>query len=67
MSTTLSAENQAAQIWRRIPAARNRAITARLKALRTPTTDRLTRAEELEAGLSRMEAAYYENLAQVAA
>lgn len=67
MATILQAEHEAARIWRRLPAARNRAINARLKALRAPTEDRLTAAEELEAGLARMESSYYENLAQVAA
>lgn len=68
MNTSLAtAEAEAARIWRRLPAARNRAITARLWALHKPTEDRLTAAQELEAGLARMEAAYYENLAQVAA
>jgi hypothetical protein len=66
MRTTLVAEHEAAKLWRRLPAARNRAITARLKALRTPTEDRLTAATELEAGVVRMETAYYANLAQVA-
>jgi hypothetical protein len=66
MNTTLAPEAEAAKLWRRLPAARNRAITARLKALRTPTEDRLTAASELEAGLVRMETAYYTNLAQVA-
>lgn len=68
MSTTLATpEAEAARIWRRLPAARNRAITARLRALTKPTEDRVTRAQELEAGLVRMEATYFDRLAEVAA
>lgn len=66
MNISILAERDAARIWRRLPAARNRAITARLKAFRTPTADRLTTASELEAGLARMEHDYYATLAQVA-
>ena len=65
--STLQPEVEAARIWRRLPAARNRAISARLKALHNPTEDRLECAAELEAGLARMESTYFDHLAQVAA
>ena len=41
---------------RRIEAARRRATDARHRANRRPTPENLTRAQELEAGVTRMEA-----------
>ena len=60
------AERTAARIWRRLPAARNRVIRARAKVERARTLENMASAAELAAGCARMEAAYYDHLAQVA-
>ena len=62
---TLSAEYEAGRLWRRLPAAERRANMARTKADRTGNKEHIIAALELEAGLRRMEAAYYENLALI--
>jgi hypothetical protein len=49
------AQEEARRIARRIPGARRRAETARRIATSRPTPDNIVRAEELEAGLARME------------
>lgn len=54
--SSLIAQLDAAQIARRIPAARRRAAMARRIATRRQTPENEARAEELEEGLSRMEA-----------
>lgn len=53
---SLLAQLDAAQIARRLPAARRRAATARRIADRRQTPENDARAEELEDGLARMEA-----------
>jgi hypothetical protein len=62
----LAAEREAGRLWRRLPAAERRANLARTRADRTGLTEHVVAAYELEIGLHRMEAAYYETLAQVA-
>lgn len=65
--THTNAERQAAQLWRRLPAARNRVIAARARATRKRTIGNMTAAAELATGYARMEAGYYQALAEVAA
>lgn len=68
MSTTLATpEAQAARMWRRLPAARRRVIAARARVARKRTLENMTAAAELAAGYARMEAAYFNTLAKVAA
>ena len=62
----LEAERTAARIWRRLPAARRRVIAARDRVAKHRTLENMTAAAELAAGYARMEAAYYDRLAQVA-
>jgi hypothetical protein len=65
-SIIANAEVEAGRLWRRLPAAERRANQARARADRTGLTEHVVAAYELEIGLHRMEAAYYETLAQVA-
>lgn len=68
MSTTVATpEAEAARIWRRLPAARNRVIAARARVARNRTLENMTAAAELAAGYARMEAAYFGKLAEVVA
>lgn len=65
--TEQEAEMVAGQIWRRLPAARRRVIHARARAAKKRTLENMAAAAELAAGYARMEAGYYDALAQVAA
>ena len=58
-------ETEAGRLYRRLPAAKNRADQARLRAGRTGNPQHLLAADELEAGYSRMVANYFNTLAQV--
>jgi hypothetical protein len=62
-----TAEQVAGKLWRRLPAAERRANEARTRADRTGTTEHVIAALELEMGLYRMEAEYYDALALVTA
>lgn len=64
---TLLAEHEAGRLWRRLPAAARRVTAARAKAERRRTLENMTAAAELAAGYARMEATYYNHLAQVQA
>ena len=67
MSTTLATpEAEAARMWRRLPAARNRVIRARARVAKHRTLENMTAAAELAAGYARMEAQYFNALAEVA-
>lgn len=65
--TQILAEHEAGRIWRRLPAARNRVIAARARAERHRTLENMAAAAELAAGYARMETAYYDRLAEIAA
>ena len=65
-TVSLNAEREAGLLWRRLPAAENRANRARVRADRTGRTEHVVAALELEMRLHRMEAAYYQALALVA-
>jgi hypothetical protein len=68
MSTMIATqEREAARLWRRLPAAGRRVRAARERATKHRTLENMTAAAELAAGYARMEAAYYDTLAQVAA
>ena len=67
MNTTVAtAEREAARLWRRLPAAGRRVRAARERVAKHRTPENMTAAAELAAGYARMEAAYYETLAEVA-
>lgn len=62
---TLQAEYEAGRLWRRLPAAERRANNARARADRTGDKEHVVAAYELEMGLHRMEAQYYDYLALI--
>ena len=64
---SILAEREAARIWRRLPAAARRVRAARARVERRRTLENMRAAAELAAGYARMETAYYNNLAEVAA
>ena len=65
MTSIHTNEAEAGRLYRRLPAARRRADVARARAERTGKPAHLDAATELEAGYGRMEAAYFDTLAQV--
>lgn len=66
-ASELVAEQEAARLWRRLPAARRRVIAARAKAVKTRTLENMTAAAELAAGYARMESEYFNALAEMTA
>jgi hypothetical protein len=63
--TSIHSITEAGRLYRRLPAARRRADLAKARAGRTGKPEHLDAATELEAGYVRMEARYFEALAQV--